>query len=385
MVMKRYKINWSTLEALCMIFTAIIALIWSNSPFSNSYYELINLPLEIGYKDHFIGYSIEYWVKELLMVMFFLNITLELKKEFYEGFLTDKKQFVLPLFAAFGGMIVPALFYVLLNYNYPENIVGFAIPCATDIAFAICVFNLLAKRLSGSIKIFLLSIAIFDDLGSMIIIALFYNQKLNIAPLLVSFIIMGLMSILHAKKVTRYTPYVILTALLWIAFHNSGIHTTMAGVVLGSFIPMYNSSETISPLKNLNKTIHPWVQFLVLPIFSFVASGVTFSHIKLTDLLNPIPLGIITGLFLGKQVGVMFSTWIAVKLKFSPLPAKSNWFEVYFAACLSGIGFTMSLFIGSLAFEDEVRRDLVKIGVLFISVFTVIYSFLIIKYFAPKD
>jgi NhaA family Na+:H+ antiporter len=382
---KKNKIDWDTIAAFTMIFSAFAALVLSNSTYANLYYEFINFPLNFGYNEYSISYSIAGWVKELLMVFFFLNITLELKKEFYEGFLTDKKQFILPLIATIGGMVFPALFYIIINYNYPENSSGFAIPCATDIAFAMCIFNLLGKKLSGSIKIFLLSIAIFDDLGSMVLIALFYNHKLSIAPLLIAALIIGFMFILHKIRIISYTPYLLLGALLWFAFHSAGIHTTMAGVFLGAFIPMYsNLNKTHSPLTNLNKAIHPWVQFLVLPAFSFVASGVTFSHLKFVDLLNPISLGIIVGLFLGKQVGIYLSTWIAVKSKLSPLPAESNWFEIYFAACLAGIGFTMSLFIGSLAFEDTGAQDLVKIGILFSSLITVIYSFIVIKFFSPN-
>jgi NhaA family Na+:H+ antiporter len=378
--MKNSKIDLDIISALLMLLSAFLALALSNSSPASSYYEFVHMPISLGYKKYAISHSLSSWVKELLMVFFFLNITLELKKEFYEGFLTDRQQFILPLIATLGGMIFPALVYLTVNYKIPDNFPGFAIPCATDIAFAMCIFNLIAKNLSPAIKIFLLSIAIFDDLGSMVIIALFYNHQLSLMPLLTSFLIIASMYLLHSKKVISYGPYFVLTILLWIAFHKSGIHTTMAGVVLGALIPMYDTTHN-SPLKRLNKSLHHWVQFIVLPIFSFVVSGVTFSHLQFADLLNPISLGIILGLFVGKQIGIFGSTWIAVKLNISPLPSKSNWFEIYFASCLAGIGFTMSLFIGDLAFEDQYTQDLVKIGILFSSLITVIYSTLLMKIF----
>ena len=380
--MKTNKLSLDTIAALIMILASVVALICSNTAANELYESFIQYPLQVGYLDFAISYSIKDWVKEFLMAIFFLNITLELKKEFYEGFLTDRQQFVLPLFATLGGMVVPALCYLGVNYNYPQNTSGFAIPCATDIAFAMCVFNLLSRNLSSSIKIFLLSIAIFDDLGSMLIIAIFYNQKISLVPLLLSGAIMACMFLLHKRNVCRLLSYFILAALLLFFFHECGVHSTMAGVVLGSFVPMYNGRSRVdSPLKTLNKAIHPWVQFLILPLFAFVASGVQFAHLQISDLLNPISLGVICGLFLGKQIGIFFFTLVAVRLKLAPLPEKSNWFEVYFAACLAGIGFTMSLFIGSLAFNNEILQDFVKIGILLSSLITTIYCFVLIRLF----
>jgi NhaA family Na+:H+ antiporter len=354
----------------------------SNSSLSSFYHQLTTLPFTIGYGNFSLTNSFAGWIKELLMAFFFLNITLELKKEFYEGFLTDKKQFILPLIATVGGIFFPAISYFLINYNTPEYMAGFAIPCATDIAFSMCVFNLLAKEFSPSIKIFLLSIAIFDDLGSMIIIALFYNHQLKIIFIGIASIITCILLILNHKKVSNFGPYAFFGAILWITFHEAGLHTTMAGVVIGACIPMYSNknNNTSSPLKKLNNLLHPLVAFGILPIFAFVSSGVAFSHLKLSDLWHPISLGIITGLFWGKQFGIFISTYLAVKLKLAKLPEKSNWFEVYTTSCLAGIGFTMSLFVGFLAFEEnETLQDFVKISILFSSVITVIYSALIIK------
>lgn len=375
------NIDLDALAAIIMILAALMALLISNSPLVDAYHNLITMPFTMGWGSFCLTNSFASWVKELGMAFFFLNITLELKKEFYEGFLTDKSQFILPLIATTGGIVFPALVYFLINYNTPQYMAGFAIPCATDIAFSMCIFNLLVKKFSPAIKVFLLSIAIFDDLGSMIIIALFYNHQLQLAAILISGLIAIVLLILNYKKIQSFIPYAFLGAGLWIAFCKAGLHATMSGVVIGACIPMYSgSSNGISPLKKLSSLIHPWVAFGVLPIFAFVSSGVAFSHLKFSDLLHPISLGVIAGLFIGKQFGIFFSTYLAVKLKLARLPEQSNWFEVYVAACLAGIGFTMSLFIGFLAFEDsEILQDFVKIAILFSSLITVIYSAFVIE------
>jgi NhaA family Na+:H+ antiporter len=375
-------IDLDTLAAVAMIMAALLALLVSNSPLSDAYHHLITTPFTIGYANFSLTSSFANWVKDLLMAIFFLSIALELKKEFYEGFLTDKAQFILPLIATVGGIVFPALAYFLVNYNTPQYMAGFAIPCATDIAFSMCVFNLFAKKFSPAIKIFLLSIAIFDDLASMIIIALFYNHQLELIALLASGLIASALFILGYKKNQNFILYALLGSGLWIAFHKAGLHTTIAGVVIGACIPMYNSSNSgISPLKKLSSLIHPWVTFVILPIFAFVSSGVVFSHLKFSDLLHPISLGVILGLFLGKQFGIFLSTYLAVRLKLATLPERSNWFEVYVVACLAGIGFTMSLFISFLAFEEnETLQDFAKISILFSSVITVIYSALVIQF-----
>ena len=372
-------IDANLLGAFIMIASALLALILTNIGFGAEYHSLISAKIQLGYSSYALELTVKDWIKDMLMAFFFLNITLELKSEFYEGFLTDKKQFILPLIATFGGMLFPAICYVLINYNYPDNLVGFAIPCATDIAFAMCVFALLGKNLSPAIKVFLLSIAIFDDLGAMLIIAIFYNHQLQIIPALLGTLITGVMLLLCTRRTSNFTPYFILAPLLWLACYLSGVHSTMSGVILGACIPMYSKDQSFSPLKKLNALLNPWVQFIILPIFAFVASGVSFVHLEPADILNPISLGIIVGLFFGKQIGVFLCTWIAVKLRIAPLPARSNWFEVYFASCLAGIGFTMSLFMGSLAFDEGSSQDFVQLGVLTSSLLTVIYSTIIIR------
>jgi NhaA family Na+:H+ antiporter len=273
------------------------------------------------------------------------------------------------------------LLFLLINHSYPDNIAGFAIPCATDIAFAMCIFNLLARNFSAAIGVFLLSIAIFDDLGSMLIIASCYNHKLAVTPLLIALAIIGVLFYLDRQKISNFLPYLLLFAMLWLAFISAGIHATMAGVVLGAFIPMHaKNSSAKSPLKSLQQYIYPWVNFAILPLFSFVTSGVGLDNLQFKDLLHPLSLGVIVGLFLGKQIGIFGFTFVAVKLKLAKLPQQSNWFEVYFVACLAGIGFTMSLFIASLAFEsDHVKQDLVTIGILASAAITTIFSAIIIR------
>lgn len=368
------KISTEVLAALIMIASAILAVIVNNIGWHDLYSSYIHMPIKIGTGPYSMTLSLETWVNELLMAIFFLNITLELKAEFYEGFLVDRRQFILPLLATIGGMVFPGMIYYFINYQNPENLIGFAIPCATDIAFAMCIFSLLGKGLSSAIRVFLLSIAIFDDLGSMLIIALFYNQQLLFAPLILAVVLFAIMLVLGYNKVANFWPYLLLASAIWICFHTGGMHSTMAGVVLGSVIPMYSKDKLFSPLKKLNHIILPWVRFFILPIFAFVASGVEFIHMSWLDLLNPISLGIICGLFFGKQIGIFLVTWLSVKSGIAPLAKESNWFEVYFVSCLAGIGFTMSLFIGDLAFTDSRLADFVKIGVLASSVLIVIYS-----------
>ncbi|AVP88091.1 sodium:proton antiporter [Candidatus Phycorickettsia trachydisci] len=364
------KLDLDQLASIIMILAALLALAISNTPLVSGYEALRHF--QIG------ALSFEEWVKDLLMAIFFLKIALELKLEFYEGCLKERSQIILPLIATAGGVIFPAIFYWLANLRTPDNLSGFAIPCATDIAFAICIFNLVAKNFSNAIKIFLLSIAIFDDLAAMLIIAIFYNHALNLLPIVGAIGIVCIMFYLHRQKVANLSIYLVLGIPLWLCFYFGGVHTTMSGVLLGAFIPMLGADGS-SPLKKLAHTIHHWVNFLILPIFAFVASGVSFLHLGISDLLNPIPLGIILGLFLGKQVGIFACTYFSVKNKIAEMPEKSNWFEVYGVSVLAGIGFTMSLFMSFLAFEDHVRQDLAKIGILFSSVVTVAYASIFIK------
>jgi len=364
------KLDLDQLASIIMISAALLALVISNTPLASAYEALRHF--QIG------ALSFEDWVKDLLMAIFFLKIALELKLEFYEGCLKERSQIILPLIATAGGVIFPAIFYWLVNLRTPENLSGFAIPCATDIAFAICIFNLVAKKFSNAIKIFLLSIAIFDDLAAMLIIAIFYNHDLNLLPIFGAIGIVCIMFSLHRQKVASLPIYLALSIPLWLCFYFGGVHTTMSGVLLGAFIPMLGTDGS-SPLKKLAHALHYWVNFLILPIFAFVASGVSFLHLGVSDLLNPIPLGIILGLFLGKQVGIFACTYFSVKSKIAQMPEKSNWFEVYGVSVLAGIGFTMSLFMSFLAFKDHVRQDLAKIGILFSSVVTVAYASIVVK------
>jgi len=333
--------------------TTVLALLVANSPLRNNYEAFLSLPLEIRLGAFKLAKPLFLWINDGLMTIFFLLVGLELKREIVEGHLSSIRQVSFPAFAAFGGMLVPALFYTAFNWGDPDAMRGWAIPSATDIAFALGVLSLLGKRVPASLKAFLLSVAIFDDLGAIVVIALFYTAKLSLLSLsLAGVLTLGLV-ILNRLHVTRATPYFLLGLPLWVAVLKSGVHATLAGVVLAMCIPL---KETPHPphrslLKELEHRLHPWVAFGVLPIFAFANAGVPLAGLSLRDMLHPVPLGIMTGLFLGKQTGVLLFAFLAVGLGLATRPEGVKWRQLYGIALLCGIGFTMSLFIASLAFE----------------------------------
>ncbi len=363
-----------------MLVFAALALIAANSAFYDSYKNFISADITFGFADYSATHALKEWVKDILMVFFFLVVGLELKREMREGFLTEKSQILLPLAAAAGGMIVPALVYLGLNMNVPENHAGWAIPSATDIAFALCVLMLVGKGIPSSVKVFLLAIAIFDDLGAILIIAAFYNTSLSMLPLLMALAgIIGLW-LLNRANITRITPYALLGIYLWFCFYHSGIHTTVAGVAVGMAIPMRNKRNLRhSPVNGAIHFLHPWVSFLVLPIFAFTSAGINFANIAIEDLLNPLPLGIALGLFIGKQIGIFGTTWALIKLKLAHKPEGANWLHIYGVSIIAGIGFTMSLFIGILAFPNEEMQEFVKIGVIGGSLLSTIWGFAVLR------
>ena len=350
-----------TIGGILMIAAMWAALILSNT---TTWYEvLINSPIKLGFFTFTLEQSLKVIVKDTLMVIFFAYIGMELRHEFHEGFLSDKKQVILPFMAALGGIAMPAIIYFLININHPENYRGFAIPCATDIAFAICLFNLLGRSIPSSIKVFLLSIAIFDDLGAIIIIAVFYTSGFKILWLWISLPLLICLWTFYKKKITVSYFYILLGSTLVICFHNAGLHTTLAGFLIGFSIPLNKASGT-PYLKELMNSLHPIVQFGILPIFSFTSSGVVFSSDQLGELVNPIVIGIFLGLFLGKQLGITLFSYITIKLKWAALPPNSSFIFIYIASVFAGIGFTMSLFIGFLAFPTSILQNLVKMGVI---------------------
>ncbi len=314
------------------------------------------------------------------MAIFFFLVGLELKREALVGELSDIKQILLPALAAIGGMIVPALIYAGLNYNNPTNLAGWAIPAATDIAFALGVLSLLGSRVPNALKVFLVSIAIFDDLGAIVIIALFYTSDLSLMSLMIALACLPLLYLLNKMNVVRLTPYLLIGLVMWAALLKSGVHATLAGVTLALFIPLRNLHDPEhSPLEELEHDLHNTVAFGILPLFAFANAGISLAGTSLATLLHPVPLGIALGLFLGKQIGVMAAVFIAIKLKFAKLPTGTTTIQVYGAALLCGIGFTMSLFISGLAFGGIPSEFDPRIGIMLGSLVSGLAGYLLLR------
>lgn len=367
-IMEQQQKTNETIGGIIMVSSMLIALILSNS--TNWYCGLVDSPI-------YAGVSLKYFVKEFLMVIFFVTVGMELKREFEEGLLANHKQIILPGIATIGGILVPSLIYLAVNISYPENYVGFAIPCATDIAFAICLFNLLGKNLPPSIRIFLLSIAIFDDLGSILIVALFYSNNFDLLWLIISLV--GLVSFWLAVKYNIGTTYlyVVLGVALSLFFHKAGISTSVAGFLIGFLWPLYKKSG-----KGFSKIIatklQPFVQFFILPIFAFTSSGMSFGIEHLNSFSDPIVLGITLGLFFGKQIGITLFSYITLRLKLAELPEASKFFDIYIVSIFAGIGFTMSLYVGMIAFHTLHTQNLVKIGVMLAFLVCVLFAGLVV-------
>ncbi|MCV4291362.1 Na+/H+ antiporter NhaA [Pseudomonas capsici] len=337
---------------------ALAALIVANSPLAPGYFAILH--------SVWLGLSVELWINDGLMAIFFLMVGLEIKREVLAGGLATWEQRALPGFAAAGGMLVPALIYLAINWGNAQTIGGWAIPAATDIAFALGVLSLLGKRVPTSLKVFLAALAILDDLGAVTIIAFFYSSGLNLPMLLASFATLALLVVMNRLKVRRLLPYLITGALLWFFVLQSGVHATLAGVALALCIPLGKPEEEArSPLLFLEEKLHYWVAFAIVPVFGFANAGVSLAGISADNLLDPVPLGVALGLFVGKQIGVFLAALLAIRAGLAVLPQGSNWVQLYGVALLCGIGFTMSLFIGNLAFPGAAHLvDEVKIGVL---------------------
>ena len=357
---------------LILMASALAALLLANSPWSAAYFSTLQVK--------FAGLSIEHWINDGLMAIFFLLVGLEIKREMLAGQLSSWSQRALPGFAALGGMLLPALIYIAINWGNSQTIGGWAIPAATDIAFALGVLSLLGKRVPVSLKIFLAALAILDDLGAVLIIALFYTSGLSISMLLASVAVVAVLVVLNRCGVRRLAPYLIAGALLWFFMLQSGIHATLAGVILALCIPLGNTEHKHqSPLLHLEEKLHPWVAFAVVPIFGFANAGVSLAGISPRDLLDPVPLGVTLGLLLGKQLGVFGLAALAIRFGLAKLPEGSNWVQLYGVALLCGIGFTMSLFIGALAFPGAPHLvDEVKVGVLMGSILCAILGVVVL-------
>ncbi|OHC27161.1 MAG: Na(+)/H(+) antiporter NhaA [Pseudomonadales bacterium RIFCSPLOWO2_12_59_9] len=364
-------------SGLLLIAAAVLAMTINNSPLSFLYTGLLDIPVAVQFGALEIAKPLLLWINDGLMAVFFLLIGLEVKREVLEGQLKEPSQLVLPGAAAIGGMLVPALIYWAFNHENPAAIGGWAIPMATDIAFALGVLALLGKRVPVSLKLFLMTLAIIDDLGAIIVIALFYSTDLSTLSLILAAVFISILIMMNRFGVSTLSPYLVIGTLLWICVLKSGVHATLAGVILALTIPLRSSNEEPSPLATLEHALHPWVAFAILPIFAFANAGVPLAGLSLQSFLHPVPLGITAGLLMGKTLGVFGFTWLTIKTGLAKLPEGANWGQVLGLAILCGIGFTMSLFVGSLAFIPDVSEysGMDRVGILTGSVLAALLGF----------
>ena len=361
----RWFFKLEAASGLFLLLAAIAALILSNTNFSDLYFKILDTHLLVGAESFGLDLSILHWINDALMAVFFFIVTLEIKREFIQGELSKPKQAMLPIIGAVGGMAVPALIYIVINLETGYTLRGWAIPSATDIAFSIGVLSLLGSRVPISLKVFLVALAIIDDLGAIVIIAFFYSTELQHNYLLIMLVTFIVLLLLNKFNVKKFAPFFFIGLLLWYFTHESGIHATISGVLLATTIPHRKNEKDFSLLLKLEHMLSPYVAFGIMPLFALANAGVVLKDISFNSLLAPVPLGILCGLFFGKQIGVFLFSFISVKLKFAEMPSNSHWIKFYGVGVLTGIGFTMSLFVGNLAFVDHLSEiDGVKIGVL---------------------
>lgn len=370
---------------IVLIFATVAALLLKNSPLSEAYNAFLHTPIELRFGSLRIDKPLLLWINDGLMAVFFLLIGLEVKRELIEGDLSSWSQVALPGIAAIGGMTVPALIYIGFNHGEPFAMLGWAIPIATDIAFALGILSLLGNRVPVSLKLFLMALAIIDDLGAIIIIALFYTADLSTLSITIAITTILILMLMNKLGVAKKAPYIMLGFLLWVSVLKSGVHATLAGVALAFTIPFESkqkNGDSFSISKTMEHDLHYWVAFMILPLFAFVNAGIDLREISMDQMNKGVPLGIMLGLFIGKQLGVFGFSWVAIKLKLASLPNDSNWWQLYGVAVLTGIGFTMSLFIDSLAFEDDmVYQYIDKLAVIIGSFLSGIVGYVILKHF----
>ena len=352
-------------SGLILLIAAIIALVLSNTGLSDYYFNTLNFHILVGTKNIGLDLSVLHWINDVLMAVFFFVVTLEIKREFIKGELSKPKQALLPIIGAVGGMAVPALIYIIINFETGYTLKGWAIPSATDIAFSIGVLSLLGSRVPISLKVFLMALAIIDDLGAIVIIAVFYSAELQYTYLLLMLLSFIFLLVFNKFGIKKFMPYLFIGIFLWFFTHGSGIHSTISGVLLATVIPHKKQGEDYSLLLKLEHSLSPYVAYGVMPLFALANAGVVLEGISFNSLLNPVPLGILCGLFFGKQIGVFLFSFLSIKTGLAEMPTNSNWIKLYAVGILTGIGFTMSLFVGNLAFVEHPNDlDGVKIGVL---------------------
>ncbi|MFH4663908.1 Na+/H+ antiporter NhaA [Vibrio cidicii] len=364
---------------ILLVIAAAIAMVIANTSLNDTYQSVLH--------SYLFGMSVSHWINDGLMAIFFLLIGLEVKRELLEGALKSKETAIFPAIAAVGGMLAPALVYVLFNSGDPQAVQGWAIPAATDIAFALGIMALLGKRVPVSLKVFLLALAIIDDLGVVVIIALFYSGDLSTLALTIGFIMTGVLFLLNAKKVTKLTWYIVVGIILWAAVLKSGVHATLAGVVIGFAIPLNGKKGEHSPLKHMEHALHPYVAFAILPLFAFANAGISLEGVSMSGLTSMLPLGIALGLLIGKPLGIFSFSWVAVKTGVARLPEGITFRHIFAVSVLCGIGFTMSIFISSLAFGGVSPEydTYARLGILMGSTTAAVIGYCLLHFSLPKS
>ncbi len=382
-VLKQSLLNFFKGESavgVLLILATILAMLLANSPLSQAYQNFLDIPVVVSIHEFAIAKPLLLWVNDGLMAIFFFMVGLEIKREVLEGSLSHVSKVVVPAFAAIGGMLVPALVYVLFNWGDPVGMQGWAIPMATDIAFALGILSLLGKRVPAELKIFLLALAIIDDLGAIVVIALFFGHGITMTALAISGFFIAVLLLMNWRGVTNNTIYILIGIIVWAAVLKSGVHATIAGVIIGLLIPLRNNKDSFHELE---ESLHGPVNYVILPLFAFVNTGVNFSGVSAKDFVDNVTMGIAFGLFLGKQVGIFVFSLLAIKLKLGKLPENLHLGHLFGVAILGGIGFTMSLFIGSLAFECSgdacINMTDERIGILLGSLISGVVGYLVLK------
>jgi NhaA family Na+:H+ antiporter len=372
-----------TSAGIILFCAAVAAMVAINSALNPYYLAFLDIPVAVQFGGLEIAKPLALWINDGLMAIFFFLVGLEVKRELLEGQLSSIEQAALPAIAAVGGMALPALVFLYFNWTVPENVNGWAIPAATDIAFALGVLALLGKHAPVSLKILLLAIAIIDDIGAIVIIALFYTAEVSGFSLLLAGGGTLMLFVMNRLGVIRTAPYILVGIFLWICVLKSGVHATLAGVIAALAIPL-SAKDGSSPLKHLEHILHPWTAFLVLPIFAFANAGVSLAGLQIADLMAPLALGIAAGLVIGKQIGVFGFMYLATSIGLVKRPAGVTWLQLYGLACLTGIGFTMSLFIGNLAFVDPDQIETVKLGVISGSLISGVLGYCLLRFASSK-
>ena len=360
-----------------LILAALAAILFVNFGFADDYARILHTQIGLELGQVTLRNSLAHWINDGLMVLFFLLVGLELKREFVIGELSTRSQVALPMCAALGGMVAPAIVFFLFNYQSPQLIRGWAIPAATDIAFSLAVLALLADRVPLGLRVFLTTVAVVDDLGAILVIAFFYTSSLAVGALSLAGGCLAALICLNRLRVKRLLPYLVIGVLLWFFVLKSGVHATIAGVLLAFTIPI--TQDSTSPLQRLEHAIHPWVAYLVLPVFGFANAGVPLVGIGVSELASPLVLGIMLGLFIGKQIGIFGTSWLLIKCGLAKLPSGSSFRQLHAVAVLAGIGFTMSLFVGVLAYSDEQHLILTRIGVLSGSLLSALVGYALLR------